>query len=74
VEDERNFIYLPGYAPLMVRIVQMMCANAIQQNVILEGLKLLPGPFLDFTQPIQAEELVNLLGSVVVQNVPRNSV
>lgn len=57
-----DFSYVAaGYAPLLARIVQMTCSASVHPTVLAEGMKLLPGPFLDFVQPTHAEELVDLL-------------
>jgi hypothetical protein len=54
-------LLLSGYAPLLPRIIQVLATNPSQHASTVEGLKLLPGPFLDFIQTSQPEELIDML-------------
>jgi hypothetical protein len=51
-----------GYSPLLTRIIQVLAptANSLSNSTI-EALKLLPGPYLDFNQQRQPEELDDAL-------------
>lgn len=51
-----------GYAPLLARMVQFLgSGNSGLVASTIEALKLLPGPYLEFTQLRQPEELVDAL-------------
>jgi hypothetical protein len=39
-----------GYAPLLVRLVQLLCFNGVSWACIADTLKQLPGPVLEFAQ------------------------
>jgi hypothetical protein len=45
-----------GYAPMMVRLVQLLCLNGCSWGCILEVMRQLPGPLLEFTQQANCPE------------------
>lgn len=50
-----------GYAPLLVRLVQLLGHNGISWDCIADTLKQLPGPVLEFTQSSTPEHLSEAL-------------
>lgn len=46
-----------GYAPLLVRVVQLLLKQEGQRSGNLEAMKLMPGPFIEINQPEHAMEL-----------------
>lgn len=49
-----------GYAPLTARLVEFIGTNSLTSSFF-EAMKLLPGPFLEFDQSNQPEELSDAL-------------
>lgn len=49
-----------GYAALTARLVECMGMNSLSSSLV-DALKLLPGPFLEFNQSTDAEELSDAL-------------
>lgn len=45
-----------GYAPLLVRLVQLLGHNGVSWDCVAEALKQLPGPVLEFTQQAACPE------------------
>lgn len=50
-----------GYAPMLVRLVQLLGHNGISWNCIADTLRQLPGPVLEFTQSSTPEHLSEAL-------------
>mmetsp|Transcript_66264 Transcript_66264/g.130406 ORF Transcript_66264/g.130406 Transcript_66264/m.130406 type:complete len:633 (-) Transcript_66264:111-2009(-) len=62
-----------GYAPLSVRLVQLLGYNGASWGCIGEVLKLLPGPVLEFTQQAgTAEQLVEALERTLSESLGIN--
>jgi hypothetical protein len=47
---------VPGYAPLLVRLVQLLCLNNASWDCIADTLRQLPGPVLEFSQQASLPE------------------
>ena len=54
-------LFCLGYAPLLVRLVQLLGHNGISWSCIADTLRQLPGPVLEFTQSSTPEHLSEAL-------------